>query len=120
MRSDGDRIPVGKIKVSTSDIRRLRTPGMFSRRRVRGTIGRALPLCFGGKAFACPARIGAGLGMAHIDGPVEWQLDRREHSSPQPLSTVAVFLPECRMHNAILFFPRPVVFTPQLATVVAA
>src|SRR5437879_5001106 len=99
-------------------MRRFAAPRIISFAASRRTISGAVPLLFCGERLPCPARIGRGLGVTHIDWPLKRQRDFLEHTPVNP--SVAALGPEHRMRHRMSSLPIPVIVAPKGASLVAA
>src|SRR5208283_4727038 len=116
--SYGLRIPTVEIEVAVVCIRRVVAPQVSYFNSVRSTVCGTVPLLFRGKRLLSPVRVGRGLGMTHIDGPVQRQWNFFEHRTIKPLA--ACLFPKTRVRHAISSLPIPVGIAPERARFIAA
>src|SRR5438477_2086372 len=115
LRKSSDRrgIPSIEIKISEPVVRSFLAPGKRPLWFIchRRAISSAMPLRFCGQRLPCPARVGAGFGVTHVDRPVERQWNILKHRPVLPLAVDLI--PKYRVRNILLGLPLPVGIAPQ-------
>src|SRR6185437_723001 len=112
------RVPAIEIEVAEPAVGSVRAPGVWPLRSLRRSVSGAMPLRFGRQNLSRPARVSAGVRVAHVNRPVQREGQALEHSPVLPLAIDAI--PKDRVRNILLRFPLPVVLAPQGLVFIAA